>query len=82
MALKTFSTVIGTKIQKNVTKIQFMSQTFEIGDQHRSLAFDGVGDGFGCHQDLGNCHQHPKIVTNIMSPISTCHEHACSEVNY
>ena len=24
------------------------------------------------------CHQHPKIVTNIKPPTSTCHQHLCS----
>ena len=26
------------------------------------------------------CHQHPKIVTNIKSPTSTCHQHLCSHI--
>ena len=28
------------------------------------------------------CHQHPKIVTNIKSPTSTCHQHLCSPWNH
>ena len=27
------------------------------------------------------CHQHPKIVTKIKSPTSTCHQHLCSPLN-
>ena len=26
------------------------------------------------------CHQHPKIFTDIKSPISTCHQHQCSYI--
>ena len=32
--------------------------------------------------DAGAGHQHPKNVTNIRSPTSTCHQHLCSQPNF
>ena len=61
-----------------------MSPTLQIGHQHHILAYSYVGDRLECHQHAEKCyqhpffcHQHPKMVSNIKSPTSRCHQHHC-----
>ena len=46
----------------------------------RMLETKYVGDNLEMPPISKFCHQHPKIVTNIKSPASTCHEHLCSHI--
>ena len=48
--VRSILTIIGSNIQKIVTKIRLMSSKFEIGNQHHILASSDVGDRLGCHQ--------------------------------